>query len=389
MSTQTTQTPGTVQGRFDVEGGMLGDASRQWMVRPADQSYLSLEALHEAVKARTNRAQVVPGEYKNLRTEVRDGEIRLVGKSGVSAGFTHWSFGQLCGRVGAPAGFMRELPPTLAGQVLNNRLAEKGEEVGECKLLLDLAKTDPADRGEMPMVTVRALTGPDYARIWDQDITSRLLDLGADGWNPGPETALPGGGKTRGLYASDRDMFALLVDNDRRIFEALPGGGLSRAVIFSNGECGDRKFRMLTCLYAWICGNHNLWGVKEVREVEVRHVGDAAGKAWGAYAVALKEWEERSAAEDEARIKRMREYRLAADKDALLDLLFAKVKLPKGTLQAGVERAELHEGWYGDPLSAWGVGNGLTEVAREEQWQDRRVEVERAARGVFEMAGGF
>ena len=54
-------------------------------------------------------------------------ELRIVGKAG-SARLTHYAFGQLAGRVGAPASYIRNLPATLAAQNLNYGLANKSAE---------------------------------------------------------------------------------------------------------------------------------------------------------------------------------------------------------------------------------------------------------------------
>src|SRR3546814_18873204 len=41
---------------------------------------------------------------------------------------THWSFGQLCSLVGAPSGYLRQLPAALAGTNMQNGcLAHRGE----------------------------------------------------------------------------------------------------------------------------------------------------------------------------------------------------------------------------------------------------------------------
>lgn len=89
----------------------LFQASHQWAIRPADQRFWSLEELHTAthhyaMQART--ATDVP--YATLRTQANAGEVMLVGKKDVPAKLTHWAFGQLAARVGAPAGYLRSLP---------------------------------------------------------------------------------------------------------------------------------------------------------------------------------------------------------------------------------------------------------------------------------------
>lgn len=358
---------------------VLSQASHQWATRPADQSYLSLEALHNAVTERTNRAKEARNvSYSDLRVEAGDSDLKLLGKSNVPASLTHWSFGQLSRAVDAPPSYLRELPADLAAQNLNHGLIKRGEEAGLTKLLLDV-------NGH---ATVRAITGPDYARIWDMDITRRLMEL-PNFWQPAPETDLASGGKTRGLYASDHDIFVFLVDNDRRVFEELPGGGLSRGFMIANSEVGDKSFWMLTFLYSFICGNHNVWGVEGVRELRIRHAGHRAeARAFHNLRVELKKYTDASAQDDEAKIKRCMATELAADKDELLDKLFGmrSLGLTRKVLNQAYELAESHEDWYGNPRTVWGIGNGISEVATSIPYADERVRVERAAGRVFEMA---
>src|SRR6185436_6986208 len=68
-------------------------------------------------------------------------------------------------------------------------------------------------------LTVRALTSDRYTRIYNADVSERLVALQARGpWQPAPASY----GGSRGLYAGDRDMFAFMVDSGRRIFEKDP-----------------------------------------------------------------------------------------------------------------------------------------------------------------------
>lgn len=358
---------------------VLSQAHNQWANRPADESFATLPELHAAVEARTARAREareVP--YSSLRVQADSGDIKLVGKANVPASFTHWSFGQLSRAIGAPAGYLRELPATLAAQNMNHGLATRGADAGECKLLLDVNGS----------YAVRAFTGPDYSRIWDRDITSRALTLEARGWQPAPETALANGGTTRGLYASDHDVFLFLVDNSRRVFESMPGGGLSRGVMIANSETGDKSFWLLSFLYAYICGNHNIWGVEGVKELRIRHTGAADERAFSQLAVELRAYADASASTDESRIRRCMAHELGADKDEVLDKLFAlkSLQLSRKLLGDAYQAAEEHSDWYGSPRSAWGLGNGLSEMARAIPHADERVRVERAAGKVFEMA---
>jgi hypothetical protein len=65
-------------------------------------------------------------------------------------------FSQLCGLVGAPSGYLRDLPAPLAGINLQHGLLSHRAE---------LMKTLEAEDGR---VELRAV-GPDYGRIWDHE----------------------------------------------------------------------------------------------------------------------------------------------------------------------------------------------------------------------------
>jgi hypothetical protein len=73
---------------------------------------------------------------------------------------THWSFGQLASLVGAPAAYLRQLPAPLAGINLQYGLtSHRTEQV----------KTLEIEEGR---VELRAVTGPDYGRIFDHELVS-------------------------------------------------------------------------------------------------------------------------------------------------------------------------------------------------------------------------
>lgn len=356
---------------------VLSQASRQWATRPADQSFLDLQSLNTYVQNRTAQAREskrIP--YRALSVAPQEnGDLRLVGSTSQTAAFTHWSFGQLCSRAKAPADFMRTLPADLASKCLTHQLY--GADTDVANLLFH-------QNGDL---TVRAFTTPIYSRIWDADITSRLLNLPGE-WQPAPETRLPNGGTTRGLYASDHDVFCFLVDNNRRVFESSPTGGLSRGFMVANSEVGDKSFWLMTFLYNYICGNHLVWGARNVTDFRIRHVGAANDRAFFQLRVALRTYADSKASEDEAKIQRAMTYKIADSKNDLLDKLFGlkTLQLSRKTLESAYTLAEQHESWYGSPRTAWGIGNGLTEHAKQIPYADQRTEVERAAGKIFEMA---
>ena len=111
-------------------GERVGRVSSEWFSRPADQRFLSLSDLHRSVKARADRSRARTLESRDVRVEARrdDGDrlsLILPGEPEPVAP-THWSFGQLASLVGAPAGYLRQLPAAVAGINLQYGLSHRG-----------------------------------------------------------------------------------------------------------------------------------------------------------------------------------------------------------------------------------------------------------------------
>jgi len=114
--------PSPVSATYKVDisrGERIGRVSSEWFSRPDDERYLSLSDLYAAVRARADRATARTVESRAIRVEAsRDDAERLAlivpGRDEPIAP-THWSFGQMCSLVGAPASYMRQLPAPLAG----------------------------------------------------------------------------------------------------------------------------------------------------------------------------------------------------------------------------------------------------------------------------------
>ena len=151
----------------------LFKANRQWQTRPPDERFRDLDSLYAATREYTDSARVSAVLYSSMRVEAQEKEMALVGKSNQPAQFTHWAFGQLSARVGAPADYLRSLPPTLAAQNLNYGLANRPPE-GTAQLLFH------TNGG----LLLRAFTSDKYARIWNYEVAERLLTLRDRGWEP-------------------------------------------------------------------------------------------------------------------------------------------------------------------------------------------------------------
>ena len=359
----------------------LEQASTQWANRPADQRFSSLEDLHSAVTHHREVAVEARGiDLSKCRVTTLDsGESNIIpvfeGPTGATAKFTHWSFGQICRRIGAPASYLRTLPAGLASSNINNglrRLPAPAEGDGAALLF--------AQNGDL---VLRSALTQDYTRIWNNDITSRLITLTqvAPQWQPAP-AAFDG---SRGLYASDKDIFCFLVDNERRIFESLPGGGLGRGFFVSNSEVGDKSFSITTFLYEYVCGNHRVWGAQGVQTLRIPHIGDADERAFGKLTIELEKFADSSAADTEDKIRQMRFTVLGQTKDDILDRVFGLGVSRRIAAQAYAVAVE-NEDRYGNPHSVWGFTGGLTEVARDLPNADARVDLEKKAGKIMQIA---
>lgn len=356
----------------------LSEANTQWARRAPDERFGSLTALHDKALGYFANAKEQTVNTEKLRVVARGNDVVLETKA-TDVALTNWSFGQLATVAGAPSGYLGDLPAKLAAECVNHGLRANGDEIGRDNNLL-FRKDEHTG-----MVTLRALTSERYSRIWNCDITRRLLELEAEGtWRPAP-AAFDG---SRGLYLSDRDMFCFLVDNERRIFESDKGGGLSRGFFVENSEVGAASFRLKTFYYQYVCGNHNVWGVSGVKEIAIRHVGDAMGKAWGEYEAQIKVYAEASAAEDEARILSMRTMKLGNNLDEVLDTILPRkiAGLSKKVVTAAHDLSLTYEDRYGEPGTVWSLASCLTEIARDLPMADARRDLESAAGKVFELA---
>lgn len=348
----------------------LFKASQQWKDRPADERFPSLQALYGATKSYADQAREVVRPWSDLRVQVDSGEVRLVGKANEPATLTNWSFGQLAARVKAPADYLRRLPATLAAQNLNHGLAARPE--GDAQMLFH------TNEG----LLVRALTSDRYSRIWNYEVGERLLALEANGWQPARPDIRAELGDWPALYASDHDMFAFVMHPQVVVSE--PGAdGLRKGVIVENSEVGDAMLRLTRFLYREMCGNHIIWGAKDVAEFSLRHVGRIRER--------LSEWEahlthlsNESTSDIEATIASAKRVTIAATKEEVLDKLFGlrSLGLSRKALTAGYEDQETRVATgveKDDPRTVWGMVQGITHYATSIKHADTRMEIDKGA----------
>lgn len=358
----------------------LFQANRQWATRPADQRFTSLQELHDAVTAHKAASGEAIVNTTDLRVEAVDGDLKLVGKTGTPATMTHWSMGQICQDAKAPAGYLRDLPATLAAQNINHGL-KVNTKIGDKSALLF-----GRDNGSL---VLRGAVSQMYKRIWNSDITSRLLRLQAQ--NPNWKNPLAyANGKfgaamvPSGLYASDHDMFAFLVD-ESKTFEGSPKG-LNRGFFTWNSEVGAQSYGFMGFYYDRVCGNNIVWGAEDVFGIKIRHVGQADEKAFRQLAIQMVKYSESESGKVEKMIQKAKAMELGSTTEEILDKVFGFAQkqkttalLSQGRIEKAIETAQNRTERYGNPNTLWSVVSGLTENSQEIEHADRRLEVDKAA----------
>ncbi|MDX8433282.1 DUF932 domain-containing protein [Mesorhizobium abyssinicae] len=385
-----------VSGAFGVDisrGERIGRVSSEWFSRPDDERYLSLTALYDAVRTRADRASARTVESRAVRVAAsRDNAERLsliVPGQDQPIAPTHWSFGQLCTLVGAPANYMRQLPAPLAGINLQHGLLNHRAE---------LVKTLEAEDVRFEL---RAVTGPDYGRIWDHELVAAVMKIAGNGtgdtmwkvpgildWatmthNPFVDITKD----TTTLYASDRDVFLFLVDDTHPIEAGrLPNGEPDlyfRGFYCWNSEVGSKTLGIASFYLRAVCMNRNLWGVEGFEEISIRHSKFAAQRFAHEAAPALTSFANSSPAPFIAGIKAARET-IVARSDDDRETFLRKRGLSKAETGKIIEAVLQEEGR--PPESIFDFVQGMTAHARTKAHQDSRLELEGKAKVLLEKA---
>jgi hypothetical protein len=384
-------------------------ASNQWAFRPSDERFWNLKELHEATLQHRESASEATVILDEVRVEAVGESLQLTGRQGIPAKFTNWSFGQLASIAQAPGSYLRTLPATLAAQNINHGLKNRDNGT-ESRILVSRREVDN-DFGGFEQ-RIRAFTSDRYARIWNHEIVERLIELPSEWRVPPARPANSTDPRARpateddvlerrsflsikvgdliapaGLYASEEDMFAFLVDESRPINDGTEEG-LARGFFITNSEVGKASFKVTTFLYRHVCGNHIIWDAKDVHEIKIRHVGTAPAKAFSQLKVELVKYSEASASVDEARIESAKSFKIAASIHDVVDFIFQKKILSRSNATAAYELAEEHNEVDGDPRSAWGFSQGITRLSQEHVNADARVALDRAAGKVLQLGIG-
>lgn len=361
----------------------LMQASNQWASRPADQRFASLTALNDFVQNQkaNSRASVTSSRRISLAPLEGSNDTKAlvaVADRGGVANLTNWSFGQIAQRAGAPAGYLRTLPAAMAADCVNYGLhySRDIEDIG----VLAYKNGGPA--------VLRAATGPNYGRIWNATITQALVDRFGDGvtgdWRVpgefGKRVQITNANTT--LFASDRDMFVFLADEDHRIEIANrrngQSGSLARGFFIWNSEVGSATFGISTFLFDYVCCNRIVWGAEGYQEITIRHTAGAPDKWLERVSPALEQYANNSVVGIQEGIKAAQQARID-DVDAFLAKRFTRSQV------TAIKAAHMTDEQR--PIETlWDASTGITAYARGIDFQDNRVAIEREAGKVLDMA---
>jgi len=253
----------------------LMQAHNQWANRPSDERFLSLDSLFSHAVDTMNHSKALSVSSRSIAFEPTDNRSLVVKGPSNSFAPSHWAFGQACARVGAPADYLRSLPAPMAADCLNYGF-QYARDVQDVGLLLH-------QNGGYP--EMRAMTGPNYGRVWDAEVLRQLRDLFGDGVNgqwhiPGEfNKSAPITKDNTTLYRGDRDMFVFLCDGEHDI--EIPNrrngqtGRMQRGFFVWNSEVGHKPLGFGTFGFDYMCCNHIVWGVTGFEEIRIRHTSGA------------------------------------------------------------------------------------------------------------------
>jgi len=364
--------------------------SEQWMKRPADERFLSLDEM--AAKKQTIRDNSAANVVSNRALKFRphpgnpDKGITIEGSNGALYDPTHYSFGQIASLAKAPAGYLRTLHPALVADALNYGMQfnRDVEEVGVLRTKT-IVEGNPVEHVEL-----RAATGPNYGRVWDVDIINMLRGRFGDGRTGdfrvpgefGQQVEITRDNTT--LYASDRDMFVFLADETNRVEMKNrrdgKGGSLARGFFVWNSEVGSQSLGAAFFLFDFACSNRIVWGAEGFKEVRLRHTSGAPDRWMEGVVPVLQEYANSAAAPIEETLAIAQQKRVDDD---LAD--FFKKRNFTASERRVAEEAHLRE--EGRPIETlWDAVTGVTAAAKTIRNQDDRVALERKGGNLLDLA---
>lgn len=384
----------------------ISAVSRQWASRPAAQRFVNLDTMADqaledrrnstgaVVSTRSFQFKAVGDDHKGLLIEGPKNQHQI----------TNYSFGQLSALAKAPAGYLRTLPAELVADNLNYgmRFNRDAEDVGVLLTRkmgvvgadgMPVYGADLAGGQQAQYIELRAATGPNYGRVWNSDVIDAVRKTFGNGTREtGSRWQVPGEFRKQvpitnantTFYYGDRSMMIYLADeqNDIEIPNRRGGtyGQLARGVIFWNSEVGEETLGMSMFLYDYTCKNRNIWGVKDLQEIRIRHTASAPDK-W------IEQMEPIANKLANSSTEGIREVVVAAQAakiDEDLDAFFKKRQFTKPQITA-IKAA--HKAEEDRPIETlWDASVATSAYARDLKWEEDKMAMERKGGEFLSMA---
>ncbi len=308
---------------------------------------------------------------------------------------TNWAFGQVCRQVGAPANYIRDLPPELAVENLRHGFERRHDDV---KVYAD-------------NTTMRAVTSPTYGRVHDHTVVGQVQRMveasevdwkvpGCMDWSTGQyDPSVSVTKETTTLFASDRDV-AMFPSGDKDPIEVgkLENGDpdlMFRGFFVKNSEVGDGSLYIATMYLRGVCANRCLWGLEGFREVRLRHTRNVASRISRYVLPVLNSYRSKGnpgrliagvkAAKEQQVIATPPWQDLKEAREQQLTFLTKTMKFPKATAAAilrheapGTDREQL--------TTVWDFASQVSNFAQTAKHHNRRLEIENRASALLERA---
>lgn len=346
----------------------------QWINRPADETFSSLDALFDECQDLANYSVANAANVNEIRVLTdEDGPIEYLGLevNGEALSLSHWTYSQLCSLIGCPSGFMRTLPPVIQQYPLQHKLLNyRGELVKTY-----VSRRDP----EMPVL--RAVTSPTYGRIEDYKVVDSLRQIVGDGVTGHWKGAHVLNGGQPQFYASDRDMFVFLVDDQRPIIIGKDRYGnddlLFRGVMAWNSEVGSRSFGVAGFCFRKHCDNRLIFGGVDFEQLIMRHSRNAPERFVEFAKPVLDQYIGGSARTIQEAVTTAKNRVIANKEEEQFDA-YARLGFSKSVAQQCMELCRQEEGT--EVRSAWDLAQSVTAYARQIPHQAERVDMEKKTR---------
>ena len=371
-------------------------ASREWYSRPDDERFVSLYELRDHVQKRKLHSEVeiinvnhleATGKRQYSDEQHYADDLSLSVKTSMHGWEqltpTHWSFGQLCTKAQAPASYMRKLHPELASFNLNygmQVLAPKED-----------AKLMVVRDNEAATQELHCLTGKDYGRIWDEQVVEQVIAMNEGAGNvwkvPSASYMVKDPRRATTLYASDRDVFVFLV-NENSGCEITDKWGkthnMNKFIIVWNSEVGKTTLGATFGNYDFICDNRIIWGASNVRELRVRHSKFAPDRFATEMTPMLNQYAQLSADADARIYKAAMEIEVAKDEQGIKTWLRGKGF--NTSEQQRILRQGISDRGGELPSTVWELVSAGTAAARAIPHTDARVSFEKRASSLLDVA---